>query len=66
MLPAAIKEGLICASSIFDGNVFKKYYMNMIISASGKFGLPLKLASNEAEAIDWLNKTAEVKAQQFA
>jgi hypothetical protein len=53
MLPKAIKAGLKRAGSIFDGNVFKKYYMNMIIKVSGKFGLPLKLFSTEEEAIEW-------------
>lgn len=66
MMPAAIQEGLVCAASIFDGNAFKKYYMNMIISASGKFGLPLKLFNTEEEAVDWLNKVAERSKQQFA
>lgn len=66
MMPAAIQEGLVCAASIFNGNAFKKYYMNMIISASGKFGLPLKLFNTEEEAIDWLNRVAEGNGQKFA
>ena len=64
MLPAAISAGLVCAASIFDGNVFKKYYLNMIIAASGKFGLPLKLFNTEAEAIEWLNKVAAEKSDK--
>lgn len=66
MMPAAIQEGLVCAAFIFDGNAFKKYYMNMINPASGKFGLPLKLFNTEEEAVDWLNKVAERSKQQFA
>ncbi|PLX22730.1 MAG: hypothetical protein C0599_05740 [Salinivirgaceae bacterium] len=53
MLPKAIKAGLKRAGSVFDGNAFKKYYMNMIIKVSGKFGLPLKLFNTEEEAIEW-------------
>ncbi|MFO7864271.1 MAG: hypothetical protein R6U85_09750 [Salinivirgaceae bacterium] len=53
MLPKAIKAGLKRAGSIFDGNVFKKYYMNMIIKVSNKFGMPLKLFNSEEEAIEW-------------
>jgi hypothetical protein len=66
MMPLAIREGLVCGASIFDGNAFKKYYMNMIIAASGKFGLPLKLFNTEEEAIDWLNRTTETRAEKFA
>ncbi|MDA3866139.1 MAG: hypothetical protein PF489_05230 [Salinivirgaceae bacterium] len=53
MLPKAIDAGLKRAGSVFDGNVFKKYYMNMIIKVSNKFGMPLKLFNNEEEAIEW-------------
>ena len=42
MLPKAIDAGLKRAGSIFDGNVFKKYYMNMLIKVSNKFGMPMK------------------------
>jgi len=53
MLPKAIKSGLKRAGSVFDGNVFKKYYMNMIIKVSNKFGMPLKLFNSEEDAIAW-------------
>jgi len=53
MLPQAIEAGLKRAGVIFDGNVFKKYYLNMIIKVSNKFGLPLKMFSSEEEAIEW-------------
>jgi hypothetical protein len=54
MLPQAIAGGLKRAAVIFDGNIFKQYYMNLIIGASRKFGLPLKLVLSEQEAFEWL------------
>lgn len=53
MLPAAIEAGLKRAAVVFDGNVFKKYYINMIIKVSNKFGMPLKMFNSEEEAIEW-------------
>ncbi len=53
MLPQAIDAGLKRAAVIFDGNVFKKYYLNMIIKVSNKFGLPLKMFNSEEKAIEW-------------
>lgn len=55
MLPAAIKAGLQRASVIFDGNVFKKYYINLIVGASNKFGLPLRVFLSEEEALGWIS-----------
>lgn len=53
MIPKAIDVGLQRAGVIFDGNVFKKYYLNMIIKVTNKFGLPLKIFNTEEEAIEW-------------
>jgi hypothetical protein len=53
MIPQAIDVGLKRAAVIFDGNVFKKYYLNMIIKVTNKFGLPLKIFNSEDEAIEW-------------
>ncbi|OFX24362.1 MAG: hypothetical protein A2041_09855 [Bacteroidetes bacterium GWA2_31_9b] len=53
MIPKAIDHGLKRAATIFDGNVFKKYYINMIIQATNKFGMPLKLFNTEEEAFVW-------------
>lgn len=55
-VPMAIGKGLKKAGVVFAGNVFKKYYLNMIIQATGKLGLPLKLFSNDEEAIKWFLK----------
>ena len=53
MIPKAIDHGLKRAATIFDGNVFKKYYINLIIQATNKFGMPLKLFNTEEEALEW-------------
>jgi len=56
MVPKAMGMGLKKAAVIFDGNVFKKYYINMIIQVTGKLGLPLKMFNKEEDAIQWLIK----------
>jgi hypothetical protein len=57
MVPKAIGMGLKKAAVVFDGNVFKKYYINMIIQVTGKLGLPLKMFNSEEDAIQWLIKS---------
>jgi hypothetical protein len=63
MLPLAINAGLKRAAVIFDGNIFKKYYMNLLIGASNKFGMPLKLFLNEDEALQWISSCMEKEMQ---
>lgn len=53
MLPRAIEAGLKRAGVVFDGNVFKKYYINMILQVTNKFKLPLKAFNSEEDAILW-------------
>jgi hypothetical protein len=53
-LPRAVSQGLKRAAVVFDGNVFKKYYINIILQATNKFKLPFKFFSTTEEAIDWL------------
>lgn len=53
-LPLAISQGLVAAAVVFNGNVFKKYYLNLILQASNKFGLPLKLFNDIEPAETWL------------
>lgn len=55
-LPAAHEAGLRRAGVIIDGNIFKRYYVNMILKATNKFGLPLKVFSSEDEAFKWFEK----------
>ncbi|MBI9054808.1 MAG: STAS/SEC14 domain-containing protein [Bacteroidales bacterium] len=56
MLPKAMDVGLKRAGVIFDGNVFKKYYINMIIKVTNKFGLPMKVFNTEEEAMAWVKE----------
>ncbi|MDA3891952.1 MAG: STAS/SEC14 domain-containing protein [Salinivirgaceae bacterium] len=53
-LPLAISQGLKAAAVILDGNVFKKYYVNVVLASTNKFGLPFKMFSTLEEAIVWL------------
>lgn len=53
-LPLAINQGLVAAAVVFNGNVFKKYYLNLILQATNKFGLPLKLFNEPEPATEWL------------
>lgn len=53
MLPNAIEAGLKRVAVVFDGNVFKKYYLNMILKVTNKFKLPMKTFNSEEEAIEW-------------
>jgi hypothetical protein len=56
MLPLAKKNGLKKAGVITDNNVFKKYYLNLIIKTINKFDIPLKIFSSEEEALEWFKK----------
>jgi hypothetical protein len=53
-LPRAVNQGLKRAAVVFDGNVFKKYYINIILQATNKFKLPFKFFSTSEDAIAWL------------
>ena len=54
MVPAAMAAGCTRATAITGGNVFKKYYLNMLLSAINKFGMPFKISSSEEEAVAFL------------
>jgi len=54
IIPVAIKQGLKKAAVISTSSAFKKYYLNLILASTNKFGLPLKIFSNEEDAIKWL------------
>ncbi len=56
MVPKAIGLGLKKAGVVFDGSVFKKYYINMILQVTNKLGLPLKLFNKEEDAVQWFLK----------
>ncbi|MFO8066453.1 MAG: STAS/SEC14 domain-containing protein [Bacteroidales bacterium] len=54
-MPTAIEQGLKHAAVITDANIFKKYYLNLILKASNKFGLPLKMFGTHEEALKWFD-----------
>ena len=53
-VPEAIKRGLKRAAVVMTANVFKKYYVNMILSSTKRFNLPIKAFSTQEEALIWL------------
>lgn len=53
-MPKAVEQGLKAAAVVFNGNIFKKYYVNVILQATNKFGLPVKVFSEYQPAEDWL------------
>lgn len=53
IIPQAIELGVKHGAVVFDGNVFKKHYLNMILLAVNKYGIPMKLFNTEEEAIKW-------------
>lgn len=53
MLPKAIDVGLKRVAVVFDGNVFKKHYLNMILKVTNKFKLPMKVFTSTEEALEW-------------
>lgn len=54
MLPKAIDAGLERAGTISDANIFKRYYLNMLLKSINKFNLPFKLCGSEEEVVDFL------------
>ena len=53
-LPLAVKLGLKRVAVVFDGGVFKQYYLNMILKVINKFGAPMKLFKTDEEALNWI------------
>ena len=54
LIPQAITNGVKRSAVIISGNVFKKHYLNMIIKASGKFAIDIKVFSDYDKAINWV------------
>ena len=54
ILPKAYAAGVKRSAIIFNGNVFKKYYLNNIMNSVKKFGAPIKFFSTMEEAHIWL------------
>lgn len=53
-LPGAIECGLKKSAVVFEGNVFKMYYINMILQHGAKKGIPMKFFKDLTQAKDWL------------
>lgn len=56
-VPEAVKRGLKRAAVVFDGNVFKKYYLNLILKTTNKFKLPLKFFNDPESAYVWFDNS---------
>jgi hypothetical protein len=54
MMPKAVAAGLKRAAVVTNGNVFKMYYVNLLLSAINKYKVPLKVFKNTTEAINWI------------
>jgi len=54
MVPAAISHGLKRAAVLNDGNAFKTYYINLILSTVNKFNMPFKIFNDETKAFEFL------------
>ncbi|GEM_PF-373545 len=52
-LPQAINQGLKWAAVVFDGNTFKRYYLNLILQVANIYGLPLKFFNSKEDAYKW-------------
>jgi len=53
-IPKAMKAGLKCGAVVFDGGIFKLYYLNHISNVSKKLNLPFKFFTSIEEAENWL------------
>ncbi|GAA0192906.1 hypothetical protein GCM10009122_55770 [Fulvivirga kasyanovii] len=54
MVPASINAGCKRSAVITSGNVFKRYYLNMILAVVNKFDMPFKIVQDEESAIAFL------------
>ena len=54
-VPRAVKQGLKRGVVVFNGNVFKKYYLNNIMNTTKRFGLPFKFFNTEEKAFKWID-----------
>ncbi len=54
MMPMAVEHGLKRGAIVTNANPFKKFYINMLLRVSNKFGLPVQIFSDQAEAEKWI------------
>ncbi|HEY8936123.1 MAG TPA: hypothetical protein VIM65_12915 [Cyclobacteriaceae bacterium] len=55
MMPKAVAAGLKRGAIVTNGNAFKLYYINLILSAVNKFPIATKLFNNQKDALSWLD-----------
>lgn len=55
MMPKAVEAGLKRGAIVTNGNAFKMYYINLILSAVNKFPIQTKLFNNQKDALTWLD-----------
>jgi hypothetical protein len=55
MMPLAVAAGLKRGAIVTNGNAFKLYYINLILSTVNKFPIQTKLFNKRQEAIAWLD-----------
>jgi hypothetical protein len=58
MMPKAVEAGLKRGAIVTNGNAFKMYYINLILSAVNKFPIQTKLFNNQKDALIWLDSFA--------
>ena len=54
MMPMAIEHGLKRGAIVTNANPFKKFYINMLLRVSNKFGLPVQIFGDQKEAEAWI------------
>jgi len=59
MMPKAVAAGLKRGAIVTNGNAFKMYYINLILSAVNKFPIQTKLFNNREDALKWLDSFAK-------
>jgi len=54
VMPKAIEKGLKKVAVVFDGNAFKKHYLNMLLGVLKNHQIPMKVFSDMEKARAWL------------
>jgi hypothetical protein len=54
MVPLAIVQGLMRGAVVSNSNMFKTYYINLILSTTQKLNRPFKVFNDEQKAIEFL------------
>ena len=55
-LPVAVEIGMKRIAVIAEMSVFKRYYLNTLMSSINKFKIPFKIFNNEEKAKQWIKK----------